>query len=127
MKTKLILKTVLTLVIGIVIGVLIAGKFTMHRIHKAKDMRTESGFMKHVFESFDLEGESKDSVKIIMEDFARLNHQKHEQLRSEIHDAHMVLEESLSKYLSERELKRLKKIMRHHQPPRGKGHKKRHH
>jgi transcription termination factor NusB len=127
MKTKLILKTVLTLLIGVLIGVLLAGKHTMHKIHKAKDMRTEQGFMKHVFESFELEGQDKDSVRVIMENFARLNHQKHEALQNEIHEAHVALEASLSRYLSERELKRLKKIMRHHQPRRGKGHKKHHH
>jgi|ETNmetMinimDraft_8_1059916.scaffolds.fasta_scaffold35896_3 hypothetical protein len=121
MKAKLILRTLLVLFVGIVIGILAGGRFTMHKIHKAKDMGTERGFMKHVFESFDLEHESKDSVKIIMEDFARINHQKHKGLQEEIHKLHTKLEADLSNYLSESELKKLRRIMRHKmpRPPRG--------
>ena len=119
MKTK----SILTLFVGIVIGVLAGGRFTMHKIHKAKDMRTERGFMKHVFESFDLEEQSKDSVRVIMEGFARFNHQKHEALQQEMHEVHLNLEKDLSKFLSEQELKKLKKIMRHrnHKGRKGKG------
>lgn len=124
MEAKSILRTLLTLLVGVVIGVLAGGKYTMHKIHKAKDMRTERGFMKHVFESFDLEQDSKDSVKVIMEEFARLNHRKHESMQREIHEAHLQLENSLSKYLSENELKKLKRIMKHRKP-RG-GEKRRH-
>jgi len=116
MKTKLILRTLLVLFIGIVIGVLAGGIFTMHKIHKSRDMGTERGFMKHVFESFDLEQESKDSVKIIMEDFARINHQKHRCLQEEMHKLHTNLEVDLSKYLSESELKKFRRIMRHRLP-----------
>ena len=121
MKITLILRTLLVLFVGIVIGVLAGGRFTMHKIHKAKDLGTERGFMKHVSESFDLEHESKDTVKIIMEDFARIHDQKHTSLQEEIHKLHTKLEDDLSIYLSESELRKFRRIMRHNKPrpPRG--------
>jgi len=121
MKTKSILRTLLALFIGVVIGVLAGGRFTMHKIHKARDMGTERGFMKHVFESFDLKQESKDSVKVIMEDFARINHQKHKSMQEQMHKLHINLESDLSNHLSESELKKLRRIMRHRMPRPPKG------
>lgn len=128
MKAKSIFMTIMILFIGFVIGVLAGGKFTMHKIHKARDMHTERGIMKHVFESLELEEVTKDSVKVIMEDFARLDQQRHEVLQQEMHDAHLNLEKSLSKYLSEIELRRLRRIMRHRKPkPPRDGREMRHH
>lgn len=121
MKKTLILKTLLVLFLGIVIGILAGGRFTMHKIHKAKDMRTEHGFVKHVSDSFNLEHESKDTVKIILKNFARIHDQKHRSLQEEIHKLHTKLENDLSIYLSESEMRKFRRIMRHNKPrpPRG--------
>lgn len=112
MRTKSVFLTLLVLSIGVVIGFLVGGNVTMHKLHKARDMHTEHGFMKHVFESLDLEMHNRDSVRVIMEEFARLNHQKHRKLQDEIHELHIELEKNLTKYLSEEELIQFRQKLR---------------
>jgi|GEM_PF-2308466 uncharacterized membrane-anchored protein YhcB (DUF1043 family) len=112
MKTKTLLLAILTLVIGVIIGALGVGRFTMHKIHRAMDMHTERGFMDHNFESLDIAPELRDSVQLIMRDFAKSNHQLHQELDKSIHEAHVQLEKDLSLYLYEDQLEDLRKRMR---------------
>lgn len=112
MKTKTFLLAILTLVIGVIIGALGVGRFTMHKIHRAMDLGTERGFMNHAFESLELEEGLRDSVQLIMRDFAKSNHHLHQELDKSIHEAHIQLQEDLSVYLSEDQLEDLRKRMR---------------
>ena len=84
-------------------------------------MRTEHSFMKHVSDSFNLVHESNDTVKIILENFARIHDQKHISLQDEIHKLHIKLENDLSIYLSESEMRKFRRIIHHNKPrsPRG--------
>ena len=116
MEKKSILKTLIILFIGIVIGVLAGGSFTMHKIHRANDMRSEHGFVSEVSRLLDLNKSQLDSVSPIIKDFARHNHLRHESLRVQEKRAYKNLRKDLEPYLSEDELRKLKGLFRHKGP-----------
>lgn len=112
MEKKSILKTFIILIIGIVIGVLAGGMFTMHQIHRANNMRSEHGFVNEVSRLLDLSQAQLDSISPIIKDFARLNHLRHDSLRIQEKRAYDNLRTNLEPYLSEQELKKLRRLFR---------------
>ena len=104
--------------IGIVIGVLAGGRFTMHKIHRANNMRSEHGFVSEVSRLLDLSPSQAESILPIIEDYAKQNKIRHERLRSQEQQAHENLRADLEAFLSEDELRKLRRLFRHKGPKR---------
>ena len=127
MEKKSILKTVIILLIGIVIGVLAGGRFTMHKIHRANDLRTEQGFFNEVSRLLNLTATQSDSISPIIQGFAKRNHLRHDSLRVQERRAYKNLRTDLEAFLSDDELKKLKRLFRPKGPkrhPRKNNHKR---
>lgn len=124
MEKKIILKTLIILFIGIIIGVLSGGRFTMHKIHRANNMRSEHGLINEVTRTLDLNQTQLDSILPIIEDFAKQNYLRHDSLRVREKRAFVNLRTDLEYYLSEKELKKLRSLLRHKRP---KGRKRKKH
>ena len=118
MERKSFLKMFIILLIGIVIGVLAGGRFTMHKIHRANNMRSEHGFVSEVSRLLDLSQSQLDSVSPIINDFARLNHLRHKNIRVQEKKAYDNLRSDLEAYLSEEELIMLRRLFRPKGPKR---------
>jgi len=118
MEKKSILKTFIILFIGIVIGVLAGGRFTMHKIHRANNMRSEHGFVSEVSRLLDLSQSQLDAISPIINDFARLNHLRHDSLRVQEKRAYGNFRTDLEPYLSAQELKKLRRLFRPKGPKR---------
>ena len=123
MEKKIILKTLIILFIGIIIGVLSGGRFTMHKIHRANNMRSEHGLINEVTRTLDLNQTQLDSILPIIEDFAKQNYLRHDSLRVREKRAFVNLRTDLEYYLSEKELKKLRSLLRH-KGPKGRKRKK---
>lgn len=115
MEKKSIFKTFVILFIGIAIGVLAVGRFTMHKIHRANEMRTEHGFIHEASRLLNLSESLMDTVMPILQDFAVQNRLRHDSIRIQEKRAHLELRKKLSSFLSEKELKQLRRLFR----PRG--------
>tara|TARA_B110000902_G_scaffold241754_1_gene292424 strand:+ start:265 stop:663 length:399 start_codon:yes stop_codon:yes gene_type:complete len=115
MDKKSIFKTFVILFIGVAIGILAGGRLTMHKIHRANEMRTERGFIHEVSRLLNLNETQMDTVMPILQDFAVQNRLRHDSIRIQERRAHVELRKNLSSFLSEKELKQLRRLFR----PRG--------
>tara|TARA_B110001469_G_C9600605_1_gene298428 strand:+ start:995 stop:1366 length:372 start_codon:yes stop_codon:yes gene_type:complete len=111
MQIKPILKPLLILFIGVVIGVLASGIITMRHLRLAHQIRTERGFLEQA-SRLDITSSQQDSIEPILKAFAKANQLRHDSLRVREKRALDEFRDHLKPFLSEKELKSLKQILR---------------
>lgn len=111
MQIKRILKPLLILFIGVVIGVLASGSITMRHLRIAHEIRTEQGFLEQA-SRLDITSAQQDSIQPILNAFAKANQLRHDSLRVSEKRALDEFRDNLKPFLSNKELKSLKQILR---------------
>jgi len=111
MQIKRILKPLLILFIGVVIGVLASGSITMRHLSIAHKIRTEQGFLEQA-SRLDITSAQQDSIQPILSAFAKANQLRHDSLIVREKRALDEFRDNLKPFLSNKELKSLKQILR---------------